>query len=939
MKKSITIIVIILGLYLQTWAYDFQSEQLLYTILNTNPPSVELDGHVNGTSAQGDLVIPEEVTFDGVTYIVVSIRGAAFYECKLLKSISIPHSIKEIGNLAFGYCSNIDEVYYNAKNCADIDNFKVFPFYECTGHLIIGDSVDRIPNYMFRQGYFNQLTIIGNSNTVIGEYAFLFCEKLSGTLSLGKVAHIERGAFLDNDTISITSITIDREQPPTLEFAAFYSINKNISVNVPCGSIELYQNAEYWNEFTQFNNHLIYSVQAISEDENKGVVDIIKEPDSCDDLMVEVSAVPNDGYEFLHWEIDGDMVSNENPYSFELDKDVSLIARFGFHPDSLLLPNSYGFLYQPNHATITLDPNSSMGSEYGDFQAGFQYYPSGLLKVQRALSVHPAGEICDYDHTYRFTYDADLHVVQQNDTYYGDMGAVPYQNHYVYEDGLLTNYTRHFENYHEDEMILEDSTSYAYDELRRLQTEKQLRVNRYYKELSYEYHDNETVITTEGYSNGTNGDWIRLDKETRGFSEDSLLLTQQNEPYNDSATLVTYGYDGQGHLVSALTQKRYNGVWENQKLVQYLFNPDGRLTLAETKLWQENEWVDANRALYELDEMGYPAMVTFEKWDGEAWVNGVWQADFYLYNEDHLKQQNDMLYGYRNSIHKIEFSYIVTDNPREPLLPDKSEWYYEIENEDGSITYQHLQCVGDTTLDSHKAKVIVRTNQIYDKQNQNEISRECIIEEDNIVYWWNKELQEFTMLYDLGAEVGDGWKIHVKHDSITMHVDAIEYIEYEGRTYKMLQVSDLDGLFSGSIVCGIGHLTSFFPERLMNRDKGYRVEGMRCYWVEDELVFKYGDEDCDAVYAEWHNGIEEDDPSTSSGTLVVYPNPANNILFVQTLRATSLPDQTYRITNLMGQTLLTGNISAETQQIDITILPAGMYFISVGRQTVKFVVK
>jgi hypothetical protein len=41
----------------------------------------------------------------------------------------------------------------------------------------------------------------------------------------------------------------------------------------------------------------------------------------------------------------------------------------------------------------------------------------------------------------------------------------------------------------------------------------------------------------------------------------------------------------------------------------------------------------------------------------------------------------------------------------------------------------------------------------------------------------------------------------------------------------------------------------------------------------------------------------------------------------------------------MGQTLLQGHISAETQQIDISTLPAGMYFISVGEQTVKFVVK
>ena len=138
-------------------------------------------------------------------------------------------------------------------------------------------------------------------------------------------------------------------------------------------------------------------------------------------------------------------------------------------------------------------------------------------------------------------------------------------------------------------------------------------------------------------------------------------------------------------------------------------------------------------------------------------------------------------------------------------------------------------------------------------------------------------------------------------------------------------------------------MTSFFPERLMNRGKGYSVEGLRCYWVGDALLYHNGDQDCDAIYAELHNGINEDGPSTpstGSGTLTVYPNPANNILFVETRLIASLPDQTaYRITNLIGQTLLQGHISAETQQIDITNLPAGMYFISVGGQTVKFVVK
>jgi hypothetical protein len=41
----------------------------------------------------------------------------------------------------------------------------------------------------------------------------------------------------------------------------------------------------------------------------------------------------------------------------------------------------------------------------------------------------------------------------------------------------------------------------------------------------------------------------------------------------------------------------------------------------------------------------------------------------------------------------------------------------------------------------------------------------------------------------------------------------------------------------------------------------------------------------------------------------------------------------------MGQTLLQGSINAETQQINIASLPAGMYFIISAGKTRKFVVK
>ena len=165
------------------------------------------------------------------------------------------------------------------------------------------------------------------------------------------------------------------------------------------------------------------------------------------------------------------------------------------------------------------------------------------------------------------------------------------------------------------------------------------------------------------------------------------------------------------------------------------------------------------------------------------------------------------------------------------------------------------------------------------------------------------------MLYDLGAQQGDSWVIKVGTESITMHVDAVDYYYYDGRLFRLLWVSDEDDLFSGTIVCGIGHLSSFFPERLMTRDKGYGVNGLRCYWNYGNLVFTVNRDDCDAIYAELHNGLEE----PTEIPFAIYPNPTDGILVVETFPETSLTTNEYRITNLMGQTVLTGSLTAEPQ--------------------------
>ena len=263
------------------------------------------------------------------------------------------------------------------------------------------------------------------------------------------------------------------------------------------------------------------------------------------------------------------------------------------------------------------------------------------------------------------------------------------------------------------------------------------------------------------------------------------------------------------------------------------------------------------------------------------------------------------------------------------LFPIGTEWYYEIENEDGSITYQHLEYAADTTVNEEPVHILVRINTLYDKNLHEEKSYEYIYERDNKVYWWNKTLNEFTMLYDFAAQVGDEWEIKVGTERLPMHVDGEGTVEYNGQTYRTLTVSDPQDLFSGTIISGVGHETSFFPERLMTKGDDYRVGGMRCVWQYGQLIIQTTETACDEVYFNFHYDVDE----TTADGFQVYPNPTTGLITVSGVQLGE-----YRITNTIGQTLKTGYLDGENQQINVSQLPDGLYFITIAGETQKLII-
>ena len=116
---------------------------------------------------QGNIAIPEEVTYMNRTRKVTSIGDEAFRECKGLTSVIIPNSVTSIGKEAFYGCSGLTSV-------------------------TIPNSVTSIGSYAFYECYGLPSVTIPNSVTSIGDYAFYYCSGLtsvtigSGVTSIGE---------------------------------------------------------------------------------------------------------------------------------------------------------------------------------------------------------------------------------------------------------------------------------------------------------------------------------------------------------------------------------------------------------------------------------------------------------------------------------------------------------------------------------------------------------------------------------------------------------------------------------------------------------------------------------------------------------------------------------------------------------------------------------
>ncbi len=176
---------------------------------------------------------PAGITEYTIPNSVTEIGERAFGGCKSLTSVTIPNSVTEIGECAFVYCSSLKEFkskFASPDGRCLIVNGKLIAFAPAgITKFTISDSVTTIGEWAFCCDNLTSVTI-PNSVTTIGESAFRQCESLKSVTIPDSVTTIGDRAF--EWCCNLTSVTIPNSVT-TIGESAFSGCFNLTSVTIP----------------------------------------------------------------------------------------------------------------------------------------------------------------------------------------------------------------------------------------------------------------------------------------------------------------------------------------------------------------------------------------------------------------------------------------------------------------------------------------------------------------------------------------------------------------------------------------------------------------------------------------------------------------------------------------------------------------------------------
>ena len=269
MKRFLTMALLLISVASPSaLAYDFKTDDGLCYNINDDGKSVTVtyetssSGHYSNLS--GEVVIPEYVTYESVTYPVTFVASDAFYGCSGLVSVTIGNCVTSISYRAFYGCSRLTNVTIGNS----VTSIGYEAFSGCSGltSVTIPNSVTSIGYDAFygTAWYNNQpdglvyagpvaykykgtmpsgtSIVLKEGTTGITESAFSGCSGLTSVTIPNSVTEIGHHAFCDCS--SLTSITIPNSVTE-IDYGVFYDCSSLASISIPNSVTEIGEYAFY----------------------------------------------------------------------------------------------------------------------------------------------------------------------------------------------------------------------------------------------------------------------------------------------------------------------------------------------------------------------------------------------------------------------------------------------------------------------------------------------------------------------------------------------------------------------------------------------------------------------------------------------------------------------------------------------------------------------
>ena len=380
--KKLSFFVLFVLFVLIAQAQDVQIDGVYYDLYpNELSAAVVNDGNRMDDNGSGyeltELVIPETITHEGVTYTVKYISDYAFNNTRALRSIVLSDSITKIGMRAFAKCDSLESIripknvimvgsyaFEASHALQQIDVDEANTLYSSVGGCLcnkegtslifapggrdsvtVAEGIVDIERYAF--SYCNLRYVeLPNSLTTIEYYAFAYCNALESIVIPDGVTHIKANAFRESVLLrsvmvgsgieeignyafmgceAMDTITIFATKPPVAEDLSLNA--DSCLLRVWKKSYSAYVGHKYWSKFANISTLNVLTLK-LNDDEMGMVVGAGYYETGAE---VTIEAISLDGYEFVEWS-DGNI---DNPRVVVLQDDVELEARFRVKEESV----------------------------------------------------------------------------------------------------------------------------------------------------------------------------------------------------------------------------------------------------------------------------------------------------------------------------------------------------------------------------------------------------------------------------------------------------------------------------------------------------------------------------------------------------------------------------------------------------------------------------